>query len=475
MSKELSYLIVFVFSIYLTGYAIYSNLFKTIFSKNNIFINIAVSWIFGNFFFSYLLYILAFSNNLDFVKMPHLLYLDFLMLLISGISLLRKRYKGTESLKNLIVLILFILFFIPLIKDSLYSYLIGWDAIAIWMFKAKSFFYSNGIWNNPIFLESKALVYSHKDYPLGIPLLAASYYRLIGAVNDQLIQFYFLNFYFCIILVFYGFMKKFLSVLSSPFSFILTLTLFILPNMMIYAHNGYADIPLSAVIAVALVLFLSLYEETESQLKTDYFKLLIPVSATATVIKSEGYSFFVLIILLSSTVLFASFKKNFKQVFSYKNLISFLILIVFSVIPLLIWEYIKANLNSHSYLQDARLFPNLFSRLKLIAYVYIDEFINVNKYSLASIPIMLLFTMQIILFIIHKKLKSLIPFVLILLQLGVYTLVYLVTPVDLEWQLRSSFERLWIHVLPAFYISVLYQMRDFFKLFFAKGIKYRSN
>src|SRR5690349_18525390 len=56
------------------------------------------------------------------------------------------------------------------------------DTIGIWMFKAKAIYIEKGF---PFdFLKLKHFLYSHQQYPLGIPLLFSIPFFLIGSVQE---------------------------------------------------------------------------------------------------------------------------------------------------------------------------------------------------------------------------------------------------------------------------------------------------
>jgi len=280
---------------------------------------------------------------------------------------------------------------------------------------------------------------------------------IINNPNDQIVQLYLLSFYLNIIFVFYGFMRSYCKNLSPIISLLLTLSLFMLPNYAIYAFSGYADVPLSLIILLTAVFFIRLINEEDMRLVFNYIGIIFILNTSGTMMKNEGCSFFVITIFLSFLVLL--FKKNFFKVnLPTRKLIPVIIVFLACFLPIIMWEYYKQKYNISLDLEKVKIYANMFSRIKIIANSYINEVTNVNKYSLSLIIIFIISILTNTYFIINKKYKLILPLLIIILQVLIYTIVYLITPLPLQYHLHSSAERLLLHVLPAFFLITAYQL-----------------
>lgn len=460
-------LFLYILFIYIAGFIFLIWQFNSIFKKNNFFINLGIAWALGSFIIIVFLYCLAFANKLHYITYKNFTILFTILILIFASILLKLRQKifSAGAIKNLLVLLIIIIFFLSLIKDSLFSYMIAWDAVAIWFLKAKVFFYSDGVWGNLFFYPAGAGIfqYAHKAYPIGFPLLISAYYRLIQMVNDQTVQFFILFFYLNLVFIFYGFIRKIFKNIFVITSLLLALSFFIMPNFIIYSHNGYADTALSFVFALCTMLFILFFNEKKNQIKFNYWQLILVISGLGMTIKNEGLAFFVNINFLTASCFLYFLYKEKKLIIigKTKKIISFIILLFIAVAPFLLWLYFKKEyqIEADSYLQQAKIYLNIPSRLIIVINNYLDEFINTSKYNILLIPALFIFVLEYSLFFINKKFKVILPSVILLLQLTAYTLVYLITNIPLEWQVRTTFERLWLHLLPSFLIIVLYQIR----------------
>ncbi|HLC94769.1 MAG TPA: hypothetical protein VJH96_04355 [Patescibacteria group bacterium] len=446
-------LFLYILSIFLTGGILYLAFFPGVVRKNNIFIGLGISWILGIFSFIIILYVLAFINALHYVTFAYFIPFFSAVVLIF-VYMLYKRWREfvpMVTIKDGIALLVTCVFFYSLLQDALFSYLIAWDGIAIWFLKAKSFFYNAGVWNNAFFENLFTYQYVHKAYPIGFPLLIAAYYRLIGTVNDQVVQFFLLFFYLNLFLISYGFLKTALKTVSSIILFFASLAIFIVPQFIIYSHNGYADMALSFIFALSTILFIFFLQDKAE--RPAYMKLLFITSASGAFIKNEGYTFFASMAFFTILIFI---RDHFREKAQHKTIrmtrvISLLILGALILFPLFLWQYFKQTvpIEANSYLEGAHLYANSLSRLSMIIFHYLDEVTNVTKYGIFSILVLFLFIFEHVVFIANGKIKQLLPSLPFLVQLFFYTVIYLVTTVLLEWQLRTSFERLWIHLFPS--------------------------
>lgn len=349
-----------------------------------------------------------------------------------------------------IYLILIFLFFLPLIFNSLTNFLIEWDAVAIWFFKAKALFLENNFLN---YIKNINWLFSSQAYPIGIPLIISSYYRLISKINDQSIQLYFLMFYLNLTIFNLGILIDFFEKKINKIILLLAvLSFYISSNIVVYSHNGYVDLILGSIFSVIFYLLYLFFNEKEVMLKNDLLKSIIILSGCSLMIKNEAipFVFFTLLILL------INFLSNINKI-NKKQIVSIIPYIIIFFFPFILWQfYLKLNqipffLEGH-YLDFLQI-ENL-KRVKTIFNYSFLEIFNTNKYSLNLISLIFLFIYQVSYLILSKRLKLEILW-LMFLFFGIifsYIYVYIITPLPFIVQLETSFERLILQLLPIFFI-----------------------
>lgn len=459
MFQELSKILIYIVFLYAAGFTIIRLFFRDLIKQENLFTLLAIAWGVGNAVIAVAVYLLASINGLNLINYFIFVPIFFGMLVLCIYLFYKDKKILIQSWKRSDILVLgfFLIFFFPLILDSLYSYLLSWDAVAIWMLKAKVFYLEHGFWNNSFLLKSNFLEYSHKSYPVAMPLMTSFYYRLIGGVDDQIVQLYYLFFYINTIFLFYGAIQTAAKTISIISKLLITLSIFIAPIFLIYAHNGYTDLPLGFIIGTALYLLTLFLNEKNSTNKINYLSLLVLISGFGAVLKNEGIAFFIAINLVAFIV---AIKIGLFKVAKYGRLILCGGLILF---PILIWEYVKIqyHIQIDPYLLGAKFYPNLAHRLTIIFNHLLLEFTSISKYGILFIPTLIFFILQTTAIIISKQFRYLIPAIVVFLQFIFYIFVYLITPINLEWQVKTSVERLLLQLLPAVFILIVYQMQPF--------------
>lgn len=458
MHSHFTALFLYVGFLYLTGFAFLMFFYQSLLRKHNLFFIIGLSWGLGNFLTGVFLYVLAIINKFNLINLDNLVKP---LLLLAGLTLFwgyrsRKKFFSVKINKtNLMALGLLIWFFAPWLYSSFFSYLIDWDAVAIWMFKAKAFFFSPGLWDNVFFQEQALFQYAHRAYPIGLPLLIGAYYRLANAVNDQIAQFYLALFYFNLVMLFYGFLRNHLKTINAWLILLITVSILIFPYLVIYSHNGYADVPFSFVVTLGFVLFIFLHHETEEKIKTLYAGLILLVSGLGLLIKNEGLPFFLIINLFALIRIVQPRQK----LLSLKRVLISVLVLTLVLFPVIFWPYFKrlTHLEADSYLFNAAISPDFIPRLKFIFNLYLNQIIDTSRYGILLIPLLLIFVVEVTFLLVGKQWRSLMPSLMIIFQLAVYTMIYAVTTVPLDWQVLTSFDRLLLHVLPAFFLVIVYQ------------------
>lgn len=293
--KELIILYLLIIFIYQIGFIVLKNFFIKVLNQNNIFINLATSWFIGNSVLIIMLMAMFFLKWLNFINIKNFLlvfmFASFFFFYFLAKTVMTKKLKTAD----LIFLFLILLFFVPHVLSSHTSFLIWWDAVAIWFFKAKVLFYENNFLS---FLKNDSYLFSSQAYPIGIPLIISTYYRLLGFVNDQLIQFYFLLFYINLIILSFGIISQFLEKkVNKLILLVVVLSFYIASNFVVYSHNGYTDLILGSIFCIVYYFIFSFFQTTDLLLKKDYLKLIFIFVGFSLLVKNEALPFNLLILL----------------------------------------------------------------------------------------------------------------------------------------------------------------------------------
>ncbi|MFA6005507.1 MAG: glycosyltransferase family 39 protein [Patescibacteria group bacterium] len=444
---------VYIVFTYLLGGFVSFCLARTVISKMDFFVRLGVFWIVGNAIAVSVLSFLFITHNLDLISAGSIFSATVILGVINAIILgkyLLAQRKWERA--NLFWLLAILLFFGSLIASSIYSFLVSWDAVGMWMFKAKILSMSTQVIDS-FFQGGKDFLYSNKAYPIGFSLLVSAYYRIVGSVNDQAVQLYLLFYYLNLIFLAFGVIRKSLRhIVHTAISLAVTLLLLITPNFIMYAHNGYVDLPLGATFATLFILVYYLWKEESRENARAYFLLLICSSGLASVLKNEGVSF------VFMSLFIATARMVYKRFLTPWTVVQAGLCAIVALFPYVSWAIYKNVYHIAFYLEGHYILnAESFSRLKLVINYYFLEIINTARYNLALIFAVFIFVGEMTFFRIGKLLRSpMLPLLIILtFQLMVYTYVYLVTTMPIVTQIETSLERLVLQLLPSFYLLVV--------------------
>ena len=449
-NKENLIVFSFVFFIQILGLNFLLLFFKKFFKENNLFLNLNYSWFFGNVVFSFFIFLLFVFKKMSFLNLKVFLLMLFFITILFIVSFLREKRKIELKKSNLIYLISILFFFTPLMIESLTSFLISWDSLAIWFLKAKALYIDKDILS---FLKNENFYYSSQAYPVGILLIISVYYRLINQVNDQAIQFYFVWFFINMSFLFFGLLIKFFEkFFSKLILFLLTLSIMVNSAFIIYSHNGYVDLQLGYIFLTIFSFFYFFIVEKENLFV--YSRLIILGLGYSLMIKNEAlpFSVFCIFILLIIYLL----KYNL-LIFFKKNLFYFL-----SLLPFIYW-YFYRKINFIPSFLDGNFIPKVenLSRLKVVFNYFLLEYFNTNKYGLTLIIAFLLIIFFGTVIFYKKKIKILLPLIFILLfQISSYFYVFLITPFPYLIQLESSLERIFLQFIPLIYFLAIVLIKE---------------
>ena len=299
-----------------------------------------------------------------------------------------------------------------------------WDARSIWFFHAKRIFIDDNLYAQ----LDNYMPWSHNDYPVLIPALAATFAKTLGFWNEYLPK-------LSLILVILPAILIHKKLFNNTYLFNIWLIgiIFIIGKFLI---NGYMD-GILALYTSASVLFLSNIYLMKDIDKKNY-ALFFLVLVTLPFIKNEGFLVLILILICL-----------FPKIISNLKLLSYFLL---SIIPyLVIWKFpVMYSLITND------LFPENISQRFVSRLFNPTDLILIAKYFFHQLG---LFFIILILFIYKNKAEYSRVY-MVLLFIILYTLsivlIYLITPYDLTWHLGTSAERAFLTIKVCVFSMILF-------------------
>jgi len=346
-----------------------------------------------------------------------------------------------KTMVFLIVLAVFYAFFKALIKP-----MESYDAVAIWGLLAKILYFAGTLPQNFFAKLSTGFNGLHPDSPLLLPFSETWFYIFNNGFNDLLVKAIFPISLTAFLMVFYSFLKRAIS--NRTLALIFTFALVSIKQFNDYAANGYADIPMAIYCSLT---FLSLYLWVNEN-KEVYFWTAFLACISAIWTKSEGGAIFLTMIAL---VLFYQFSYAGKRNRLFGRIwfaLAFMTLIFMS------WVIFKNILGISSVIFNDRTFKGynyagIVKRVQIILYEYQRQFFGLKHWNLSWIAFIFF------IFAGYKKIMSKDRFYIvapIFIILSSYSAIYLVTPLDVSWHVRTSASRIFLHILPLviFYLAI---------------------
>ena len=306
----------------------------------------------------------------------------------------------------------------------LHQPLASWDARSIWFFHAKRIFIDNNIYAQ---LDNYAH-WSHNDYPVLIPAIAASIAKSLGFWNEYLPR-------LSIIFVLFPVLLVFKRLINNTFIFnIWVIGLILICKQWLF--NGYMDGILALYMSASALFLIDIYSSSEFNQKN--YILFFLILSTLPFIKNEG----LLIQLLIFVCLVPKFFSNFKS-FGY---------LLLSMLPyLFLWKIPVAYHHINNELFSSGLFDKLLERLNSPADLKALSgafFSKPGKYFLVLLYFIYKFRSEL------KKMNA--PLIFIILYTLCILFVYLITPYDLVWHLATSSGRTFLAVKMSIFSLIVF-------------------
>jgi hypothetical protein len=310
----------------------------------------------------------------------------------------------------------------------------AYDAVANWGLKAKAIYLAGQIPTD--FLQNPDYREFHQDYPLLVPLLESAVYQFLGTVNDTASKTLFPLFLLGCVILFWVCLRRAEFPPSRALAF--TFMLSSIPYFASQATNGYVDGVVSFYFGAGS-LYLYVWQHSRDP-------LLLVISAALTgfaaLTKNEGIllagiQLLILGLTLASARERALDRSQLKLFAAYLGILSAI---------LLPWFLFRANLDLFNDMTSGAAFRwRHIERLGAVLYFYQTQVFGPRNWNLVWI----LFLGLLVWNGRGWLRSSARPLVLtVMLALVAYNGIYLVTPHDVMWHLRTSASRLLLHILP---------------------------
>lgn len=332
------------------------------------------------------------------------------------------------------VLVLLVVFQIVVLTHALGFPLYEWDAYATWGLKAKAIAVE-GIVPRPAYFSDVSLSYSHLDYPLMVPFLMAGVHGVLGRVDDQLAKLALPVLYFGLACLIFAFSKR---RLPNPLALAVTALVVGAPVTLRWAGSGNADLPLAAFYTASVILLLEWTEDPDWRTCAACGVM----SAFAAFTKNEGLALGALNCAVVLLLLIRSAHRKRALAGAGLCVAVFLLMIV----PWVVWssDLPRTHENYPAHLSLDKIAGNA-SRIPIIIAEFVRQIVSVWRYGLLWL---ILAASAVAGWRAFRDRPTAVAWSLLLLHLGVYSLVFLITPWHLQEQFKAALDRLVLHVVP---------------------------
>jgi hypothetical protein len=348
-------------------------------------------------------------------------------------------YLRILSISSLIIIFCFIAAF--LLRSAINPH--GWeDAWGIWNLKARFLFRSGDNWRNTF---SNFLFWTSPDYPLLVPI---SIVRIWSYLKNEsaLAQ----------ILVAALFTFSTVALLISSLSVIRGRSTGLLAGLVLIGSRYFlktgayqiADIPLGFYILATIVLF-SLQERSDS--KSRCLIMAGAMTGLAGWTKNEGILFLLVVYIVRMIVISSN-----RGIMAYLKELAMFTIGVFPILAVLV--LFKLRIPSTNELYTGQSLDAVLGRLTDFSrYLVIGKSFIVFFYDKLAKEWLIILSIYFFLFGKAKKnvnaesIKT--SFLILLFMLAGYFFIYLITPLNLPWHLKTSIWRLFLQIWPTIIFS----------------------
>ena len=311
-----------------------------------------------------------------------------------------------------------------------------WDAWTIWNLRARFLYRGGSHWTDTF---SPFLERHHPDYPLLIPALIARFWQYIGK-ETQVVP---VMIAICFVYATVGLLVSAMFTLRSRCQGLLAgLVLLGTPYFLFIGVSQLADVPLGFFFLATMVLICF-----QDRMSDSYGISLLAgmMAGFACWTKNEGLLFLLTVMIARLVVILfaAEWKKNVGQMICFIAGVTPVLLILF---------YFKVHFAPSNDLFAGQGFQPVIGRLMdLSRYLQIAKAFLI--FASQTIPVALLLIIYPFYMGVHlekNSRKTVISFMMVLILMCTgYFAIYVISPHDLEWHLRTSLPRLLMQLWPS--------------------------
>ncbi|MFA5350748.1 MAG: glycosyltransferase family 39 protein [Candidatus Omnitrophota bacterium] len=322
----------------------------------------------------------------------------------------------------------------------------SYDSLANFGFKAKIFYFSDGIPGS--FFKWGESVVSHPDYPPLLPLILTWVYYFIG-FNDVLVTKIMPVTYLIFLPLFYFLLRKFFTRTYSLTGILVFATI---PQVSRYAMITYADLLLGIFVSIAFMYFM-VYLRGKEVTALVFSALFFGLSVW---IKNEAVVFACVFFLL--LIFYLVNLRDIRRLITVL-LVSFFVFIIVSS-PWVIFKLYSGLVNSDINIKQLgwdRFLFNLKDSWKVL-YNFQMELFNLKKWSIFWIIVLLVSVFRRK--NIFKGLTSYASFFIIISAWGYFCAYLCVTSYDVDFYVEKTMSRFMLHFCGLFIFLVLSLLND---------------
>ena len=317
---------------------------------------------------------------------------------------------------------------------------LGWDAIAMWLFKADLYFSQQAVNLAPIASDIRR----NLDYPPLYSLMVDSMYGLAGHADDIFGKSVTYLFFPTSLVGFLVTARDLLGRrLAITFAFLLGAMPIFLNALFSFPYMGWADYP------VGILMLVSLLHVTHGLRTGDRVSLSLAVvyAGLAALTKNEGLTFLAIILIVLGLLYLAATLRR-KTPFAPDWPLAAVVLL--SLAPILAWQlYLKLNGISSARLVGQQTWVELVPALPGRA---VATLASIRRhFSLqGDYPwLVASYLLSALLTVLSRTPVALAVLAAVSLQAASYFVIYLITPFDVEYIVSVSLDRLLLQLAPS--------------------------
>ena len=317
---------------------------------------------------------------------------------------------------------------------------LGWDAIAMWLFKAKLYYAQQAVNLAPISSDIRR----NLDYPPLYSLMVDSLYGLSGHLDDIFGKSVTYLFFVSGAVGFLITVRDLLGrQLAITFTFVFAAMPIFLNALFNFPYMGWADYPF------AILMLVSLFHLVHGFRTGDHFSYALAVvyAALGALTKNEGVGFLAIVLIVLGVPYLVTALRLKKPPGLDRT---FVLVVVLGVAPLIAWQlYLRFNGIHAARLVSQQGWRELLPALPGRAVATVESIRQMFSFKLDYPWLVASYLLSVLLIAFSRARFALPVLIAISLQAAGYFIVYLITPFDTNYIVSTTFDRLMLQLAPS--------------------------